>query len=120
MSPLDPQLPAAGDPAPGSTPEPAQAIAPEPEPALVARPAYRWYHKMSAVLFITFCLELGFFLLIFPWTDFWDSNFFSTFVPEWHQYWDNMYVRGAVSGLGILDLYVSFAEIFRLRRFVGR
>ena len=29
----------------------------------------------------------------------------------------NAYVRGAVSGVGVLNLYISFLEIFRLRRF---
>ncbi len=85
-----------------------------------APPGYRWFHKLAAVLFITFCLEIGLFLLIFPWTEYWDANYFSALIPEWHQYWTNMYVRGAVSGLGVVNLYISFVEIFRLRRFAGR
>jgi hypothetical protein len=28
-----------------------------------------------------------------------------------------MYVRGAISGLGVLNLYISLGEVFRLRRF---
>jgi hypothetical protein len=99
--------------------EPSQAPAAEPL-APAERPVYHWYHKMSAVLFITFCLEIGLFLLIFPWTEYWDNNYFSALLPEWHRYWDNMYVRGAISGLGIVDLYISFVEIFRLRRFAKR
>jgi hypothetical protein len=91
-----------------------------PSPVAVAPPPVRWYHKMSAILFITFCLEIGFFLLIFPWTEFWESNYFAAFIPEWHRYWDNMYLRGAVSGIGILNLYISFMEMFRLRRFSRR
>ena len=84
------------------------------------KPVYHWYHKMSAVIFITFCLEIGLFLLIFPWTDYWPVNYFSTLIPAWSSYWDNMYVRGAISGLGVLNLYISFIEIFRLRRFARR
>ena len=104
---------------PPEAPPPAasQAI---PRSIPVGRPEYRWYHKMSAVLFITFCLEIGLFLLIFPWTEYWDGNYFSAFVPEWHRYWNNMYVRGAISGLGAINLYISFVEIFRLRRFARR
>ena len=89
-------------------------------PIAVGKPVYRWYHKMSAVLFITFCLEIGLFLLIFPWTEYWDGNYFSALRPEWHQYWTNMYFRGAISGLGAVNLYISLAEIFRLRRFARR
>ena len=89
---------------------------PVPAPA----PQYRWYHKTSAAVLIAFCLEIGLFLLIFPWTEYWEANYFAAFVPEWHQYWDNMYVRGAISGLGVVNLYISFVEIFRLRRFARR
>ena len=81
---------------------------------------YQWYHKMSAVVFITFCLEIGMFLLIFPWTDYWPVNYFSTAFPALGDFWENMYVRGAVSGLGVVNLYISFIEIFRLRRFARR
>jgi hypothetical protein len=80
-------------------------------------PPYRWYHKMSAVVFITFCLEIGFFLLVFPWTEAWENNFFSSLLPVLRPYWGNMYVRGAISGIGVVNLYISFMEMFRLKRF---
>jgi hypothetical protein len=78
-------------------------------------PRYRWYHKVSAVLFITFCLDIGLFLLIFPWTDYWDN--FAAFVRSWRPYLDTMYVRGGISGFGVVNLYISLGEVFRLRRF---
>jgi hypothetical protein len=31
-----------------------------------------------------------------------------------------MYVRGAISGLGVVNLYISLGEVFRLRRFSGQ
>jgi hypothetical protein len=89
----------------------------EPIPALQG---HRWYHVAFALIFIVFCLELGMFLVIFPWSDFWDRSFFSALAPEWHMYWDNAYLRGAVSGLGIVNVYISLVEIFRLRRFARR
>ncbi len=88
-----------------------------PPPPAIARIEYRWHHKMAAVLLITFCLEIGLFLLIFPWTEYWDSNYFVSLAPQWRAYWDNMYIRGAVSGLGVINLYISLVEVFRLRRF---
>ena len=86
-------------------------------PIAFEKPPVRWYHKVYAVLFVTFCLEIGFFLLVFPWTDYWDSNYFSSMGPFLRHYWENTYVRGAISGLGVINLYVGFAEAFRLRRF---
>jgi hypothetical protein len=103
MMPTEPQPPPTGEVISGPIP--------------VREPEYRWYHKMSAVLFITFLLEVGIFLVIYPWTSSWEGNYFSALKPEWHQYWDNMYVRGAVSGLGVVNLYISLVEVLRLRRF---
>jgi hypothetical protein len=88
---------------------------PPPEPRI-----YQWYHKMSAVVFIAFCVELGLSLLIYPWTEYWSKNYFSIAIPALSDYWDNVYLRGAISGLGVVNLYISFIEIFRLRRFARR
>jgi len=105
-------------PGPEDNAPPAQG--PVAGPQAVEAPAHRWYHKMSAVLLVTFCVEIGLFLLIFPWTGYWDANYFSRLVPGWQLYWDNGYLRGAVSALGALNLYISVEEIFRLRRFGKR
>ena len=89
-------------------------------PMAVPPPKYHWYQKVSAVVFITFCLEIGLYLSIVPWTDSWDGNYFSGLLPQMKPYWDNLYVRGAVSGLGAVNIYISLFEIFRLRRFARR
>jgi hypothetical protein len=100
----------------GTAPMPAARTAAAP----VEAAEYPWYHKMWAFVFITFCLEIGLFLLIFPWTDYWGSNYFSNLLPQIESWWDNMYLRGAVSGLGAANLYISFVEILRLKRFARR
>jgi hypothetical protein len=81
----------------------------------IVEPHYRWYHKALAVVVVTFCLWLGIFLVIFPWLDRWDN--FAAFLGGWRRYFDNMYVRGAISGIGLINLYISLVEVFRLRRF---
>jgi len=86
-------------------------------PVAVPAPVYRWYHKLAAFLLITLSLTIGIFLLTFPWTPFWEINYFALLRPELHPYWTSTYLRGAVSGLGIVNLYVSLVEVFRLRRF---
>ncbi len=45
-------------------------------PVALGRRSYRWYHKLSAILLVTFCFEIGLFLIIFPWTPYWDGNYF--------------------------------------------
>ena len=101
-------------------PQPSEAVEPVHAPIAVPQPTYHWYQKVSAVVFIAFCLEIGMYLLIVPWTEYWDSNYFSGMVPQLKDYWDNLYLRGAVSGLGMVNLYISLVEIFRLRRFARR
>ena len=92
---------------------------PIPAPAANA-PRYRWYHVAAALIFIVFCMELGIFLAVFPWSDFWDRSFFLTLAPQWRQYWDNAFLRGGISGLGVVNVYIALAEIVRLRRFARR
>jgi hypothetical protein len=101
---------------------------PEPEPqdihdapptllAAAEKPKYRWYHKTMGLLAVIFFFEIGVFLLIFPWASDWNLNYFAT-LPFWVQdMWNSPYFRGAISGLGLLNIYVSFMEVFRLRRF---
>lgn len=70
----------------------------------------------SAILLILFCGEVGLFLIVYPWTDRWDTNLFGTLIPSWYWLWNNAYVRGGISGLGLVNLYISMGEIFRLWR----
>jgi hypothetical protein len=102
----------------GTTPPPPHPASPSAQPIPVGRPAYRWYHKLSAAVLIALCIEIGLFLLVFPWmTDYWDNNYFSTILPGWRRYWMNPYWRGAISGLGLANLFLAGTEILRLRRF---
>jgi hypothetical protein len=84
-----------------------------------------WFSRLSALLFIVFCFELGLFLLIYPWTDSWTANYFASVVPDrmqpvWHEIWTNAYVRGGVSGLGVVNLWVALAELFEMFSRRGR
>jgi hypothetical protein len=93
--------------------------APEESPALPVPPGPKWFQRLSSVLFIIFCFELGLFLLVYPWTDAWADNYFSAAVPDsavtvWREWWNNPYVRGAVSGLGLVNVWIALAEVFRM------
>ncbi len=94
--------------------EPAATPNPLPVPA-----GTHWFHRLSSVLFILFCFELGLFLLIYPWTDAWTENYFSVVMPqgifnEWRQLWNNSYVRGGISGLGLVNIWIAIVELFRM------
>ncbi len=78
---------------------------------------YRWYHKLASVLYVVLCFEIGLFLIFFPWSDYWKPNFLADFSPEWGMLWVNPYFRGAISGIGLINIYFSITEAFHLRRF---
>lgn len=79
-----------------------------------------WFQVVSAIVYIFFCFEIGVFLIAFPWLPLWEHNFFSSFGPQWYKTWTNPYFRGAMSGLGLVNVAISFSELVRLRRFVKR
>ena len=66
-----------------------------------------------------FFLEIGFLLLVVPWSSYWDRNFFAQSWPPLQALLSSNYVRGAVSGLGIVNVLAAvgeIAEIFSTRR----
>ena len=79
--------------------------------------SHRWYHTVGALLFAAFSLEIGIFLMVFPWSSLWYRNWLSSLGPEWYGVWVSPYFRGAVSGLGIADIYIALHEVTRLFRF---
>ena len=66
-----------------------------------------WIHKGFSLLFIVFCLELGLFLLVYPWTLHWQVNTIPSWVSFLLPVWNSDYLRGAVSGIGVLNLWVA-------------
>ena len=73
----------------------------------------RLWSVLARLLFITVAAEVGSVLLIFPWLDLWGQNYLSGASAGWYSVWMNSYFRGAVSGLGAVNLYVSFLELAR-------
>jgi hypothetical protein len=98
------------------SPSPGSNTAPDPA---MTPPGPGWFQRLSSVLFIIFCFELGLFLLIYPWTDGWSDNYFAwaaggSVQTTWHSFWDNTYVRGCISGMGVVNLWIAVTEVFRM------
>lgn len=87
----------------------------EPSPTPPRR--YRWYHKAGALLFAVICFEVGLVLVVLPWLEVWENNYLAMLFPALQPVWPNPYLKGAISGLGVVNIYISFVEIFALRRF---
>jgi hypothetical protein len=84
--------------------------------APVPPPKTSWHQKLGILLFIIVCFEVGVFLLIFPWMEYWNNNSIAAFAPWMRDIWASPYFRGALSGLGVINIYISLAEVARLRR----
>jgi hypothetical protein len=94
-----------------------QPVGPQPsleEPAAPIRTS--WHQKLATFLFIMVCFEVGLFLTFFPWMEYWDHNSLAAISPMIRALWDSAYFRGALSGLGLVNIYISMAEISRLRK----
>ncbi|RZP29292.1 hypothetical protein EVA25_01910 [bacterium] len=55
-------------------------------------------------------VEVGLVLLIAPWTVYWERNIFVEMYPALEPYLLVQTVRGAVSGLGLINLFAAVTE----------
>jgi hypothetical protein len=60
---------------------------------------------------VAFFLEIGFVLIVIPWSAFWDRNYFAELMPPLQAFITNNFVRGAVSGLGLINVSVGLTEL---------
>ena len=73
----------------------------------------RWQRRVLGFCLVIFALEIGFFLLIFPWTSKWELNWVAVHSPRWSDVWTSRYFRGVISGLGLLNLYIALTELWK-------
>ncbi len=57
---------------------------------------------------------LGLALILAPWSDYWETNYFLFQYPALALWLQNPFVRGAISGLGFMNVVMSL-EAFRHR-----
>jgi hypothetical protein len=73
-----------------------------------------WYRKLGTLLFIILSFEVGVFLVIFPWMQYWNHNSLARLAPWVGAMWESAYFRGALSGLGFINIFISLGEVLRL------
>ena len=69
--------------------------------------------RLLIIIYIVFCAELGIFLFILPWASFWGRNYFIDHYPLISGISRNYFLRGAVSGVGLADIWLAIYEIWR-------
>jgi hypothetical protein len=115
----DPKLPFAGD-----SPALAEAEAPSAPPttnhagsvgAFRAGRAHRWLRRVGVLAFVFLCATVGVMLVILPWRPEWTENHLLLPYPTLRAIVGSGFVRGASTGLGVLNVWIGFWEAIQYR-----
>ena len=70
--------------------------------------------RVARIIILLLWLTLGLALILAPWSEVWETNYFLYQYPALGLFLKNLYLRGAISGLGFMDILMSL-ESFRQR-----
>ena len=75
-----------------------------------------WLQRLSLFVLVLFCVYLGVLVMILPWwTRVWDHNLFIQSHPALAAVLHTGAVRGLISGLGLLDIWIGVSEAVHYR-----
>ena len=79
-----------------------------------------WLQRLSLFVLVLFCVYLGVLVMVLPWwTRIWDRNAFILARPWLAAVLHNGAVRGMISGLGLLDIWIGISEAVHYRDYRG-
>jgi hypothetical protein len=105
------------NPEPGAAHTPAPVTAPR-ESSRRATPV--WLQRLSLFVLVLFCVYLGVLVMVLPWwARIWDQNMFIQARPRLAAVLYNGAVRGMISGLGLLDIWIGISEAVHYRDYRG-
>ena len=104
------------EPLPKSVPLPGTRRAPIASGSGRGAPPGPWLRQVEVWVRIVVQLYLGLLIVALPWLHFWSDNTLFTFNPAVAAVASSGFVRGVVSGLGILNLYLAVYEALHSRR----
>jgi hypothetical protein len=103
----------------GSVSEPVNVSAPpppqiRPEASQSVRPATEglpiWMQRTFLVIFVVLCIEIGIVLIAVPWRPVWSNNALLSDYPQIRTFMRLGFVRGIVTGIGLLDIWIGIWE----------
>jgi hypothetical protein len=65
-------------------------------------------NRILRALTVVLLFEMGAVLMYLPWSTFWEQNYFLNHFPWLMRIVLHPSLRGMVSGLGVLDIFVAF------------
>jgi hypothetical protein len=97
------------------TPEPSlpetQPPGPPPRETQPRETQKVWPKRLLQVSLALFTFEIGLFLVIFPWTDYWSFNYFQAVIPALQDAWNQPAFRASLSVLGLLNVYLACLQV---------
>lgn len=69
--------------------------------------------RLFRVVWLLVWLELGLVLILVPWSSVWDQNYFLYQYPALGFFANSPFTRGAISGLGILNVLLALEAFCR-------
>ena len=92
------------------TPEAVAGVRAKPELAPV------WLQRLSLAMLVIFCLYIGGLVTVLPWSPrYWDANGWILGHPAAANWLLRGWVRGLLSGIGLLDLWIGVSELLHYR-----
>jgi hypothetical protein len=87
-------------------------------PRAVPEPAPVWLQRMSLIVLVLFCFYIGALLAILPWSPrYWDHNGWLNAHPALESLLNRGWIRGLVSGVGLIDIWIGISELLHYRDF---
>jgi hypothetical protein len=116
----EPKLPFAGEPSSVETSSESSQGNNAPSGDGDVAPAGRsrarvWLRRVGVLLFVFLCATLGVMLMILPWRPEWTDNPLLLSFPALREVFATGFVRGAVTGLGLLNVWIGFWEAMQYR-----
>lgn len=109
------RLPSPGDPGPAENPPHLASQGSAVANRTKLSSGERWLRRLDLFLRVSVRLYLGLLLVALPWMRVWNDNHFFTLYPPLGTFAESGAVRGVVSGLGFLNLWIALSEAFHYR-----
>jgi hypothetical protein len=90
----------------------------EQEGSPQAEPAPVWLQRLSLIVLVLFCFYIGALLTVLPWMPrYFDSNGWMLAHPAVAAFLGRSWVRGILSGIGLIDIWIGVSELLHYRDF---
>jgi hypothetical protein len=86
-----------------------QPVPPDPRRVSV------WLRRIELLFYVILRIYVGVIIIVLPWTPLWSDNNLINYYPRVSTFLMHGAVRGIISGLGVLNLYIAVDEAIHYR-----